>query len=241
MERDRLLPRPLRGPAAAVAAVCFAAVLALGLPVAGQADAGAADAAVTGAVDRVFAGVPGVLEPLSYSTHPAAMVGLMVVLVVIALRLRRPRVALLAVAGPVLTAAVNTWVLKPLFDRTHDDYLAYPSGHTGTLVSILAVITLVGAGSAPAGTRLRTALLSGAAGLVLTAVAASAIVGLAYHYPSDTVGALFWAVGAVVVVAAGIDRLPVPPGSADRRPDGPAGSVAAGRHPKWRGDHRVAP
>ncbi|MGQ0837865.1 phosphatase PAP2 family protein [Actinokineospora sp.] len=118
---------------------------------------------------------------------------------------RGPRVALLAVLGPVVTAGLNTWVLKPIFGRTHDGYLAYPSGHTATLVSILAVVTLVVAADAPPGRRAVRTTVVAATALVLVAVAASAIVGLRYHYVTDTIGALFWAVGAVVAVAAVID------------------------------------
>ncbi|MCP2267694.1 phosphatase PAP2 family protein [Actinokineospora diospyrosa] len=127
---------------------------------------------------------------------------------VLAYRVSRPRIALLAVFGPVAAVTVNTWVLKPVVGRELDDYLAYPSGHTTALVSILTVFTLVTASNAAPGQRLRATIGTAALALVLTAVAVSAIVGLRYHYLTDTVGGFCWAVGAVITVAAVLDLVP---------------------------------
>ncbi|WP_197523043.1 phosphatase PAP2 family protein [Actinokineospora pegani] len=208
MERHRLLPEGAGAAAAAVVAACYAVVLGLGLAVAGQTSAGPVDLALSRATGRLFTHLPGALTPLSYATRSVSIAVIVLVLVVVALRAGRPRVAVLAVAGPVVTAALNTWVLKPLFDRTHNDYLAYPSGHTGTMAAVLAVVAVVIAGNAAPGRRALAALGAGTAAVALTAVAAGAIVGLDYHYPSDTVGAVFWATGTVIVLAWVVDRVP---------------------------------
>ncbi|GLZ38975.1 phosphatidic acid phosphatase [Actinokineospora sp. NBRC 105648] len=202
----RLLPPELTRPATAVAVLCFAATAALGVAVAGGTAEGPWDAAAFDALDRLYGALPGVVEPVSLTTNPVVMIGLLVVIAAVALVRGRPEVALLAAVGPALAAGVNTWLLKPLFGRTHDDYLAYPSGHTTTFVSIMAVLTLVISANAPPGRRVIRTVTTAGVSFVLFAVAASAIVELRYHYLSDTLGALSWAVGAVITVAAVIDR-----------------------------------
>jgi membrane-associated phospholipid phosphatase len=183
------------------AVICLAAVAMLGIQVAGNTDAGPLDQA---AFD-VFGLWPEIAKPLSLSTHPAAMIATIAIVVGITLTMRRPRIATLAVAGPVVAAGLNTWVLKPIFDRTHDGYLAYPSGHTTTLVAILAVITLVVAANAAPGRRVKATVAVGSTAIVLVAVGASAIVGEQYHYLTDTLGSVFWGVAVVIIVAAIID------------------------------------
>ncbi|OLR95104.1 hypothetical protein BJP25_08500 [Actinokineospora bangkokensis] len=191
----------------------------VGLPFAGQDRAGALDAALMGAARDSSRALPGVVVPLTYATHPLAILAMVLCVAAVALRLRRPRAALLVVAAPVVTAGVNTAVLKPLFDRTHNGYLAYPSGHTGTLVAVLTAVVVIAVSAAEH--RGRTALRMGLAAAGLTAVAAAGIVGHDYHYPTDCLGAAFWAIGTVVTIAAALDRFP-----ATVRPVGDARSGA---------------
>ncbi|WP_091381375.1 phosphatase PAP2 family protein [Actinokineospora alba] len=183
--------------ALALAALFVLVMAAIGVDVAGNTEAGPFDQAVFDVLTRR----PDLAVPLTLCTHPAAMIAIMAAMVAIALRAGRPRVAALAVLGPVVAAGINTVVLKPLFDRTHEDSLAYPSGHTTTLVAILAVLVLVAAANATPGRAVATAAIA----LVLVAVGAGAIIGREFHYLTDTVGALFWGVAVVIVLAALID------------------------------------
>ncbi|WP_018684623.1 phosphatase PAP2 family protein [Actinokineospora enzanensis] len=208
MEPHRLLPRHLLLPAVAAAVVSFGIVALVGRQVAGERTAGRVDRAAFAVADAVFDRLPGVAGPLAWASRPVAMISVIVLMVLAALWARRPRVALLAVLGPVITAGLNSWVLKPVVDRTHDGYLAYPSGHTATLVSIFTVFTLVTAANAPPGRRLARTAATAAACLALIAVAVSAIVVLRFHYLTDAVGAFFWAIAGVVTVAAALDLLP---------------------------------
>jgi undecaprenyl-diphosphatase len=87
---------------------------------------------------------------------PPVAGALMFLLVVVCLFWKRRRLAVLAVAGPVLTGAVTSG-LKPIVGRTiHGDHLSFPSGHTGQLAGLALVVGLLlvdVAGSArPAGT-----------------------------------------------------------------------------------------
>lgn len=179
------------------------------------------DEAGFAAVDAVFTALPGVADPLTLASRPVPVLCVLAAIAAVALRAKRPRIALLAALGPVVTVALNTWALKPLIDRTHDGKLAFPSGHTATLVSVLAVLTLAIAAHAPPGKRRAHTAVAAATALALTAIAVSAIIRLRYHYLTDTIGAVFWAVGAVLAVAALIDWF-----ARRRQPVGDARSVA---------------
>lgn len=112
---------------------------------------------------------------------------------------RRWHHAVLAVTGPLLAVAVNSWVLKPLFGWLSDDRLAYPSGHTASLVAVCIVLVLL-ARDGPA-TWVAVAL-----GVLLTVAAGVGMVVLGFHHPGDVVGGVFVGVGVVqaCAVAAGI-------------------------------------
>ncbi|HZZ52058.1 MAG TPA: phosphatase PAP2 family protein [Pseudonocardia sp.] len=147
--------------------------------------------------------------------EPAVAVVVVLALAAVALLLRRPRLAVLAVVGPGITGVVTTG-LKPLVGRLHEGALAYPSGHTGFatafgLVVALMVISLVG-----------PRLLGAGLILVVGAVIAGGTMALAlitqqWHYPTDTLGGFATAVAIVPGVALLIDRI------AERRraPQGP--------------------
>jgi membrane-associated phospholipid phosphatase len=155
------------------------------------------------APDRAFAGVVHarlgeqdlLLRLLVLPTEPAVLIAAIMALVVASLARRRVSAAVLAVAGPAVTVTLTSGVLKPVFGRFHGDHLAYPSGHTAGLVSVLAVLAVLG-GSA---TLRRAAIGAGAALLPLVAVG---MVGLHYHYLTDVVGGAACAVALTLAVIA---------------------------------------
>ncbi|RZQ61543.1 phosphatase PAP2 family protein [Amycolatopsis suaedae] len=100
----------------------------------------------------------------------------------------------LTLAAPALTVAVNTWLLKPLFGRYYGGHLAYPSGHTVSLVAVLTVLALLTAG------RARAAVV--VTGVLLTAGAGAGMIRLGFHYATDVAGAAGFAVAAVTALAA---------------------------------------
>lgn len=99
-------------------------------------------------------------------------------------------VALAVVAAPLLAVALNTWALKPAFGRHLGDYLAYPSGHTVSLVSAVTAIALV--------LRRTWIVVVGSVALVCVAIG---MIGLGYHHVTDIVG------GACVGVAVSVSVL----------------------------------
>ncbi|MEV5650680.1 phosphatase PAP2 family protein [Nocardia sp. NPDC052254] len=98
---------------------------------------------------------------------------------------------------PELVVAINTWALKPLWDRHLQHYLAYPSGHTVQFVAIATGLLLV---AATAWLRITVAVL---AAIALAAVAVG-MVGLGYHHPTDVVGGTAFAVAAVTASWAAV-------------------------------------
>lgn len=100
----------------------------------------------------------------------------------------------LAVAGPLLAVAVNSWVLKPLFGWLSDDRLAYPSGHTASLVAVCVVLVLL-ARDGPA------TWVAVAVGVLLTVAAGIGMVVLGFHHPGDIAGGVFVGVGVVQACA----------------------------------------
>lgn len=93
---------------------------------------------------------------------------------------------------PEVAVGINTWVLKPFWDRPLHDYLAYPSGHTVHLVAIATTFALL---TDSTRARIRTAVLAIAALLC----AAIGMIGLGYHLPTDILGG---AAAAIAMVTA---------------------------------------
>ena len=164
-------------------------VVALGLAVAGDHTASGVDAAARSAVD----GWPyGVLRVLVLPTEPYVLVPVLALLCGWCLLTARRWDALFVVAGPALAVAVNTWVLKPLFDRWKGDTLVYPSGHTVSMVATLVVVFVLVHGRA-------RVIVAGAGAVLLTGVAIG-MVGLGYHYLTDVAGGALFAVAATLAV-----------------------------------------
>ncbi|MGI5218251.1 phosphatase PAP2 family protein [Nocardia sp. CA-290969] len=101
---------------------------------------------------------------------------------------------------PEIAVAINAWLLKPWWGRPLHDYLAYPSGHTVHLVSMVTTLVLL--------------LQSVRARVVIVVLAAAGwcagavgMIALDYHLATDVIGgaaagialaiALYWAAVAI--------------------------------------------
>jgi membrane-associated phospholipid phosphatase len=172
-----------------------AAMVGLGLVV-----GGGPTAADTWVAERIGGPSP-LLDTLSLTTHPVAVIAIITVIVGLTAR-EHPRVALLAVAGPAVAVTLNTLVLKPLFGRVIEDhagdyagnYYAYPSGHTASLVAVLAVPVIV------AGARWVAVVVP------LVVIAGVAIVGMGYHHATDVLGAALWSAAVVTFLWGTLTR-----------------------------------
>lgn len=184
-----------RGGAVAVLLTSSGLAAGLGVVVAGGRTGNGVDRAADSAVHAVFG--EWMLRVLALPTDPVVLIPAVAMATVFAMLARRFAAAALIASAPAITVTLNTLVLKPLVGRHHeqDRYLAYPSGHTATLVSVLAAFVLV------AGLR---ALLPA---LVVAAGAATSLIGLGYHYLTDTIGGFLVGVATVCLLALVLDSV----------------------------------
>jgi membrane-associated phospholipid phosphatase len=184
--------RTIRVPAA----VCGLLALLLGLPFAGGTTPGALDSAAAAAVAHLG---PGAAQILVLPTEPYVVFALAAVAVFLCLRAGRRLEAALALGGPLLAILLNTWLLKPVYDRWKNGTLVYPSGHTVSLVAVLTVLVLI--------TRKTYVVVLSALALL---AAAAGLVGMGYHYLTDVAGGTLFAVAVVLVTWPVARRVPAP-------------------------------
>lgn len=124
---------------------------------------------------------PGLAEVLvAPSSGPVVLILLLTAFGWFARRRRWWRAVTMLVV-PEITLAINTWLLKPLWDRQLHDYLAYPSGHT---VHLVAVATTFACLLPNPKARVTVAAITVLALVSITA----GMVELGYHHPTDVLG-----------------------------------------------------
>jgi membrane-associated phospholipid phosphatase len=194
--RGRLAP----AHAGATSAITTAIALLLGLRFAGDRTPGPIDQAIMTWISESTAAQDALLRLLVLPTQPFVLLPLIALITLAALLDGRRVGAVLALVGPAAAVAVNTWVLKPMFGRYYDDHLAYPSGHTVSLVAVLGALALLARPGLA--TRLVVAI-----GVLLVVGACVGMIGLGYHYLTDVVGGVAFAVAAILGIAAALDVL----------------------------------
>ncbi len=202
-----VLHPPLRAWLGLIAALGALVVVVFGVLYAGHGESGRVDRwIIRPTADSVGPPWRYVALATDFLGEPVGAATLVVVSVAGCLRLRRPRAAVLAVAGPGL-AVVTTKALKPLVGRTiHGDAnLSYPSGHTAFLTALATVVALLAAGRLGLG-RAAGTLVVLAAAVVAGAAMGWAQVALGAHYPTDVLGGWCTALAVVPVTAWLVDR-----------------------------------
>ncbi|WP_190124178.1 phosphatase PAP2 family protein [Streptomyces inusitatus] len=180
-------------------------VVVLGVRYAGQGRPGAVDTWVQSAAGgdrprwrRLALATDFLGEPLGAAVLVAAVV-------TGCLLLRRPRAAVLVVAGAGLSVGA-TKLIKPLAGRTiHDGHLSYPSGHTAFLTALALMVALLVAGRLGLG-RTGGALLVLGAALAAGAAMGWAQIALGAHYPTDALGGWCTALAVAPATAWLVDR-----------------------------------
>jgi undecaprenyl-diphosphatase len=199
-----LIPPQARKTAAIVAGGCLTVVAALGIASVHQSHGDAVDRAVDSWIIGLH--VPEhVLSALSLLGDGIEMVALTAVLAVACLAARRLSGAALAIAGVLVAAALTELVLKPLVHRTLAGDLTYPSGHTTGLFALATVVAVVVLGSRSGRSRSAARVAAVIAAAIIAAAVGFAMIGLQYHYFTDTVGGAAVGIGAVLGVAFLLD------------------------------------
>jgi hypothetical protein len=117
--------------------------------------------------------------------------------IVVAAYQRRWRLVGIMLVTPVVAIAAVRVLLKPLFGRTKEGALAYPSGHTTLVVVVLCLVVA----------------LAGVTAWVVAGAVVAAVLGMlgqafTYHYFTDTVGGVLLGTALVCLAlwAAKLDR-----------------------------------
>ena len=202
--------RPLLGPAArlrvgVLLACCAILVTVLGLLFAHQATADRLDRAIDSPIINWLEHHPGLAAWLAYPGSQRPAVALTVVIVIACLLTRRLKGAVLAAAAVPAAVGVNDGLCKPLFHRTYLGVLSYPSGHTATMFALAATVAvLLYVPSRSTGIRAFQIVIPAAACMLGGAVAVG-VIGLRWHYFTDTVGGAAVGIGTVCILALLLD------------------------------------
>ncbi|MEU0385607.1 phosphatase PAP2 family protein [Streptomyces chartreusis] len=201
-----VLPPALRVWLGLTAVLAALVVVVLGVRYADAGEPGRADARIWAAVDGVGPSWRQVALATDFLGEPVGAATLVVVTVTGCLLLRRPRAAVLVVAGAGVAVGTAT-LLKSLVGRTihGDGNLSYPSGHTAFLTAFALVVALLATGRLGLGRTAGTSLVLAAA-LVAGAAMGWAQVVLGAHYPTDVLGGWCTALAVVPATAWLVDR-----------------------------------
>ncbi|MGW2634348.1 phosphatase PAP2 family protein [Streptomyces chattanoogensis] len=201
-----VLPPSLRAWLGLIAALATVVVVVIGVLYAGHSRPGRVDAWLQSAVDGVGPPWRRVALAMDFLGEPAGSALLVVAAVGGCLLLRRPRAAVLSVAGAGMTVGTAT-LLKSLVGRTihGDGNLSYPSGHTAFATALALTVALLATGRLGLG-RTAGTLLVLAAALVAGAAMGGAQVALRAHYPTDALGGWCTALAVIPATAWLVDQ-----------------------------------
>jgi membrane-associated phospholipid phosphatase len=206
--RRPLLRDARRTRAWPVLATCVIVIATLGLLLRGQAQPDGLDSAVDTAMVASFSGHQGVLPWLALPGSTIPLIVISIAMAVGCLIAGRRNGAILAVTAVPVTAFLDDKVLKHLVGRTHLGLLSFPSGHTASAMTLAAVlgVLLHDPARRTAARVARTALV--VAACAITALVAVGVIGLRWHYVTDTVGGVALGTGPVLTLAFLIDLVP---------------------------------
>ncbi len=204
VSRRPLLAASTRPWAGGLLAGCTVVVATLGVAFAHQTKADALDRAIDTPVITWSIHHPGQAGWLARPGSLLPMAVLSVAISVVCLLAGRLNGAVLAITAVPVVTGLNDGLLKHLFNRTYLGVLSYPSGHTASVFALagaVAVLLLASPGSRVGPLR----VLLAAAACALGIVVALGVMGLEWHYFTDTVGGAALGVGTACGLAFVLD------------------------------------
>lgn len=207
--------RPLLGTGAVAAArrrwarmllvACALVVVAIGAAFARQTTADGLDRLLDDPVIRLLSGHRRLLTSMEEPGTQVPAVVLSLAMAGACLGARRLNGVVLALTAVFVATRLDEWLLKPLFHRTYLGALSYPSGHTTSVVTIIACYVVLFM-LPPQDPRNRPWRILGLVVLlVLLASTVLAVIGLRWHYFTDAVGGAAVAVGTVCALCLLLD------------------------------------
>jgi membrane-associated phospholipid phosphatase len=202
-----LLPAAARPWALALVACCALITVVIGVLVADQRLAAGVDRSIDMPL-YAHLGIPHheVLLRIVWLGSPVPVFVITALIVASCLLAGRLNGALLALLAPPAADGLVEAVLKPLFHRADLGFLSYPSGHTTAVLALGSTATVLLSFPPADQSRARVwrGLVPVAAGLA-GCVVAVALIGLRWHYFTDTVGGAAVAIGSVGALALLLD------------------------------------
>jgi membrane-associated phospholipid phosphatase len=185
--------------------LCVVVVFAIGAAFAHQTTADGLDRVIDDPVINWIGKDRALLDWMEYPGTQVPAVVLSLAMAIAALARRRLGGVVLALFADLIATQIDEWLLKPLFGRTYLGAVSYPSGHTTSVVSIIAVYVVLFV-IPPQVSRARAWRLGGLAVLLaLAVITVIGVIGLRWHYFTDTVGGAAVAVGTVCALCLLID------------------------------------
>jgi membrane-associated phospholipid phosphatase len=200
-----LLVASARRWAGGLLACCAILVTVLGLLFVHQATADRLDLAVDSPIITWLGGRPGLAGWLAAPGSQVPAVVLSATIVVACLFADRLNGAILAAAAVPAAVGLNDGLFKPLVHRTYLGMLTYPSGHTTTMFALAATVAVLLLAPPRPARAMALRVLIPAAACVLGAMVAIGVIGLQWHYFTDTVAGAATGIGTVCGLALLLD------------------------------------
>jgi membrane-associated phospholipid phosphatase len=197
---EPLLPPQARRPAAIATACCAVLVGVLAAVAAHRSQGNAVDRPVDSWIRQRLGSHLHVLSDISYVGGGQVVAVLTVLLVLACLAARRVNAAALTLVSVIVAVGLTEFVLKPLVHETIRGSLTYPSGHTTSLFTLIAVAGVLMLNPPRQRPRPGVRLLLMLGLVIVGCVVAVALIGLQYHYFTDTVAGAAW--GTCVALTA---------------------------------------